>query len=124
MPDAVLLKPGRLTTARRVYRRPMSREQILELFERGAGTDFDPGIVPVFLEMLEEGVFDAMRKEARVNVQQAAMPSAFADVPMVALRDDERPPSAPSYRTETTLKISTPTVFPLTTISPRGSTST
>ena len=41
--------------SKRVYRNALSHEEILDQLKKGAGTQFDPEILPVFLELLDEG---------------------------------------------------------------------
>lgn len=66
-------------TAYRVYRNPMSKDRILGLYESGIGTDFDPELTPVFLEMLHAGVFEQIRQEADVNIVQEACKFGFSE---------------------------------------------
>ena len=75
-------------TARRVYREPMPIAQVLQVFERGAGTDFDPNMIPVFLSMLERGIFDRIRDEAECSVVQTVGDFTFRTAPKTELRTD------------------------------------
>ncbi len=43
----------------RVYRETINREKIREEFERECGRQFDPKIVKILLEMIDEGYFDS-----------------------------------------------------------------
>ncbi len=69
-------------TARRVYRDPMSHDAVLALFEKGAGTDFDPALVEPFLVLLAEGAFDRIRRDAKMDIAQEVDQFTFAGVDM------------------------------------------
>ncbi|MBP5153192.1 MAG: HD-GYP domain-containing protein [Lachnospiraceae bacterium] len=45
-------------TSDRVYRKRLSREQVIEEIKRNRGTQFDPYLADVVLEMIEEGVLE------------------------------------------------------------------
>ncbi|RMG13189.1 MAG: HD domain-containing protein [Deltaproteobacteria bacterium] len=57
-------------TAARIYRAPRTVHYVREEFERWAGRQFDPQVVQSATRLLEAGVFDAIRAEARVQPQQ------------------------------------------------------
>lgn len=42
-------------TSNRIYRRKLTRENVIKEFEKGRGTQFDPLLTDLFLEMLREG---------------------------------------------------------------------
>ena len=48
-------------TANRVYRKRLDMEQVLGELERGRGTQFDPVLVDILLNLIDEGVVDAER---------------------------------------------------------------
>ena len=43
-------------TSNRVYRNHMDTDYVMNEMQRGRGTQFDPDIVPVMLELIDEGV--------------------------------------------------------------------
>ena len=45
-------------TANRVYRKKLDFEYVLEELKRGSGTQFDPRIVDIMLELIEDGTID------------------------------------------------------------------
>jgi putative nucleotidyltransferase with HDIG domain len=75
-------------TARRVYRKPMPLDRVIQIFEKGKGTDFDPELVEPFLELLHGGVFDQIRKDAGMDVVQEIGEFTFKEKPKVELRED------------------------------------
>ncbi len=50
----------------RPYRPALSREDVLEELRKGAGSQFDPNLVEVFIEIVEAGL------PARVKISQEA----------------------------------------------------
>lgn len=48
-------------TANRVYRNKMDTEYVLNELKKGRGTQFDPELVDIMLELIEEGVIDMTR---------------------------------------------------------------
>lgn len=75
-------------TARRVYREPMPVDRVIQIFERGAGADFDPNMVPAFLSLLHNGTFDRIREQAECSVVQRVGDFTFRMPPKVELRED------------------------------------
>ena len=47
-------------TADRVYRRALPFETVISEVKRGSGTQFDPGLVSILLELIEEGTLNVM----------------------------------------------------------------
>ncbi len=75
-------------TARRVYREPMPLDRVIQVFEKGSGSDFDPNLVPPFLDLLARGVFDRIRETAECDVVQEIGEFTFRSAVPVDLRDD------------------------------------
>lgn len=48
-------------TANRVYRKKLDLDFVLEELRKGRGTQFDPGLVDILLELLEDGTIDVER---------------------------------------------------------------
>ena len=48
-------------TANRVYRKKLDIDFVLEELRKGKGTQFDPGLVDILLELLEDGTIDVER---------------------------------------------------------------
>ena len=48
-------------TANRVYRKKLDFDFVLEELRKGRGTQFDPGLVDILLELLEDGTIDVER---------------------------------------------------------------
>ncbi|MDY5576040.1 MAG: two-component regulator propeller domain-containing protein [Lachnospiraceae bacterium] len=48
-------------TANRVYRKKLNMEYVLEELKRGKGTQFDPKLVDIMLELIEDGTIDVRR---------------------------------------------------------------
>jgi HD-GYP domain-containing protein (c-di-GMP phosphodiesterase class II) len=44
----------------RAYRKRMEEDQVLEIIKQGAGTQFDPQVVDVFLKLHLEGKFSKL----------------------------------------------------------------
>ena len=44
----------------RAYRKRMEESQVLEIIKQGAGTQFDPEVVDVFLKLHREGRFNKL----------------------------------------------------------------
>ena len=42
-------------TSNRIYRNKLTREQVIQEFEKGSGTQFDPNLAAIFIDMLKEG---------------------------------------------------------------------
>lgn len=53
-------------TSNRIYRPKLTQERVIEEFEKGRGTQFDPGLTDLFLEMLREG-FDITNERRAVS---------------------------------------------------------
>ena len=53
-------------TSNRIYRHKLTRENVIKEFEDGRGTQFDPQLTDVFLEMLREG-FDVTKERRAMN---------------------------------------------------------
>ena len=53
-------------TSNRVYRRRLSRENVIREFEKGRGTQFDPNLTDLFLQMLHEG-FHVLKERRSIN---------------------------------------------------------
>ncbi|MEN8190737.1 MAG: HD domain-containing phosphohydrolase, partial [Thermodesulfobacteriota bacterium] len=53
----------------RPYRKALSRQEVLARLHKGRGTQFDPDLVKLFLQIEEEGQIDAISREvAELNV--------------------------------------------------------
>ncbi len=50
-------------SSHRAYRDPFNREKILDELRSNAGSQFDPNIVPVMVDMIEDGFTDRVREE-------------------------------------------------------------
>jgi putative nucleotidyltransferase with HDIG domain len=68
-------------TARRIYREPMPTADIVEFFQHGRGTDFDPDLVEPFLQLLADGTFDRIREETKRTVIQRPLSSVPGEAP-------------------------------------------
>lgn len=53
-------------TSNRIYRRRLTQENVIKEFENGRGTQFDPQLTDLFLEMLREG-FDVTKERRAVS---------------------------------------------------------
>ena len=53
-------------TSNRIYRHKLSNEKVIKEFEKGKGTQFDPKLTDLFLEMLRGG-FDVAKERRAVN---------------------------------------------------------
>ncbi|MCH5343701.1 MAG: diguanylate cyclase [Acetatifactor sp.] len=53
-------------TSNRIYRHRLSQENVIKEFEKGKGTQFDPALTDLFLEMLRDG-FDVTKERRAVN---------------------------------------------------------
>ncbi len=42
-------------TSNRIYRNKLTQEQVINEFEKGSGTQFDPNLAAIFIDMLKEG---------------------------------------------------------------------
>ena len=51
----------------RPYRKALPKEVIIEEFERCSGTQFDPQIVPIIVDLIERDYFDSFDMETMVN---------------------------------------------------------
>lgn len=60
-------------TANRVYRKALDMEQVVAELKRCSGTQFDPGLVEIMLELIESGSLNATRtvaESAKENLRQ------------------------------------------------------
>ncbi|MDO5156446.1 MAG: response regulator [Eubacteriales bacterium] len=64
----------------RVYRKALSKEIIRHEFEKGRGTQFDPELVDVFLELFEAGQFDAINEEASQQANVVDLSDYIAEI--------------------------------------------
>ncbi len=55
-------------TSTRAYRKPRPMDEVLEEFDKYSGTQFDPELVQVFLEALEEGEIEAYGVDAEPQI--------------------------------------------------------
>lgn len=53
----------------RIYRRPLERKTIIEEIVKNKGTQFDPQIADVFLELLNSGVIDDISKTENIEAE-------------------------------------------------------
>ena len=59
----------------RIYRKALPRDVIRNELLKGAGTQFDPDFLPVFVELYDEGVLDEIGRSGRSDqMPQAALP--------------------------------------------------
>ena len=58
-------------TADRVYRNALPFESVIAEVKRGSGTQFDPGLVSILLELIESGKIDVMETLRKSQVQDA-----------------------------------------------------
>ncbi len=59
----------------RVYRDHLSKEEILQEFEGGKGTQFDPELVDVFIRMIKEGRLEASRDLKMISDEVGISPA-------------------------------------------------
>ncbi len=59
-------------TADRVYRRALPFESVIAEVKRGSGTQFDPGLVEILLELIESGALNVMEVLKQSQVQNDA----------------------------------------------------
>ncbi len=50
-------------SSNRVYRRHLTKDEIIEEIQNGSGTQFDPGIVPYMVDMINDGYVNVVKKE-------------------------------------------------------------
>ncbi len=50
-------------SSNRVYRRHLTKDEIIEEIQQGSGTQFDPGIVPYMVDMINDGYVNVVKKE-------------------------------------------------------------
>ena len=56
----------------RIYRRALSKDIIIKELEKGKGTQFDPELADVFIELYQEGATDEIAAEGRQDLQNDA----------------------------------------------------
>lgn len=64
----------------RAYRKALSRDTIRGELNRGRGTQFDPHMTDVFLELLDEGAFSTHQKENEVKTDLLDVSSAVREL--------------------------------------------
>ena len=72
----------------RYYRKALPKEKILEEFEQGSGTQFDPKIAAVMIDMIREGVVPVSDPTAAVSTADATPASAAGVMAPAAPTDD------------------------------------
>ena len=50
-------------SSNRVYRRHLTKDEIIDEIQKGAGGQFDPGIVPYMVDMINDGYVNVVKKE-------------------------------------------------------------
>ncbi len=50
-------------SSNRVYRRHLTKDEIIEEIQTGSGTQFDPNIVPYMVDMINDGYVNVVKKE-------------------------------------------------------------
>ncbi len=50
-------------SSNRVYRRHLTKDEIIEQIQTGSGTQFDPAIVPYMVDMINDGYVNVVKKE-------------------------------------------------------------
>jgi HD-GYP domain-containing protein (c-di-GMP phosphodiesterase class II) len=50
-------------SSNRVYRRHLTKDEIIEEIQQGSGTQFDTGIVPYMVDMINDGYVNVVKKE-------------------------------------------------------------
>ena len=54
-------------TANRIYRKQMDMEYVLNELKKGRGTQFDPQLTDIFLNLLENGTIDVLHMYTRAE---------------------------------------------------------
>ena len=54
-------------SSNRVYRRHLNKDEIIEEIQQGAGTQFDPNIVPYMVDMINDGYVNVVKMETAEN---------------------------------------------------------
>ena len=50
-------------SSNRVYRRHLSKDEIIEEMQKGSGSQFDPEIVPYMVDMINDGYVNVVKME-------------------------------------------------------------
>ena len=58
-------------TSQRTYRDPVSIEEAMKCLEKGAGRQFDPVLVPIFVHMVRNGLINVDEEMIRVYEEEA-----------------------------------------------------
>ena len=54
-------------SSNRVYRRHLGKDEIIEEIQRGSGTQFDPDIVKIMVDMINDGYVNVVKVETADN---------------------------------------------------------
>ena len=54
-------------SSNRVYRRHLSKDEIIEEIQQGSGTQFDPDVVPYMVDMINDGYVNVVKMETAEN---------------------------------------------------------
>ncbi|MCI5838651.1 MAG: HD domain-containing protein [Christensenellaceae bacterium] len=65
----------------RCYRKALPREKILEEFEKGSGTQFDPDIAAIMIQMIKEGVVPIETPSVAISMDESAITPPPTGIP-------------------------------------------